>query len=57
MIQSFRTMQRLGLLDAISEDKLDAVDLLIFDSQAHIRVRQETLGSYIYILLLLYICY
>lgn len=37
-------MHRAGLLDSISEEKLDVVDVIVFDVEASARVRQEALA-------------
>jgi len=44
MIEVLRVMQSHGLLDSVTEDKLDLVDRVVFDSGAHLKLRQHALA-------------
>ena len=44
MIEVLRLMQSHGLLDSVTEDKLDLVDRVVFDSGANPKLRQHALA-------------
>lgn len=44
MLQAFRVMQRVGLLDTLAQEKLDQLDVVVFDVSSSEEARRESLA-------------